>query len=83
MLDGRIADNGSVQEVGFASGHHRLSGVLYRPSRLARGAAVINGATGVPQGFYRAFATWLSKERSRAVLTFDYREFGKSAVENI
>ena len=43
----------------------------------ARAVAVIGAATGVPQGFYRAFATWMA-QRGYAVLTFDYRGMGAS-----
>jgi predicted alpha/beta hydrolase len=43
----------------------------------ARAVAVINAATGVPQGFYRAFAQWLA-QRGYAVLTYDYRGIGQS-----
>ena len=43
----------------------------------ARAVAVINAATGVPQGFYRAFAQWLA-QRGYAVLTYDYRGIGPS-----
>ena len=43
----------------------------------ARAVAVIGAATGVPQGFYRAFASWLA-QRGYAVLTFDYRGMGAS-----
>lgn len=56
----------------------RLGGVLLRPEGVARVAVVIHGATGVPQGFYRAFAEWLVAERGFAVLTYDYRDFGAS-----
>jgi predicted alpha/beta hydrolase len=40
---------------------------------------VLHGATGVPAGYYRAFADWLAEERDLAVLTYDYRDFGASA----
>jgi predicted alpha/beta hydrolase len=43
----------------------------------ARAVAVIHAATGVPQGFYRAFAQWLAR-RGYAVLTYDYRGIGLS-----
>lgn len=39
--------------------------------------AVINSATGVPRGYYRAFAQWLAA-RGYAVLTYDYRGIGGS-----
>ena len=44
----------------------------------ARAAAVIHPATGVPQGYYAAFAEWLARERGVAVLLYDPRGFGAS-----
>ena len=40
-------------------------------------AVVITPATGVPQGFYRAFAQWLA-ERGSTAYTLDYRGIGAS-----
>ncbi len=57
----------------------RLCGRLIRPEGPARLAVVLHGATGVPMGYYRAFATWLAAERAAAVLIYDYRDFGASA----
>lgn len=56
-----------------------LVGRLVRPRGKARAAAVLHGATGVPAGYYRAFADWLAAERDLAVLTYDYRDFAASA----
>jgi predicted alpha/beta hydrolase len=42
-----------------------------------RAVAVVSAATGVPQGFYRAFAQWLAR-RGYAVFTYDYRGIGLS-----
>lgn len=42
-----------------------------------RALVVINGATGVPQRFYRHFARFLAAE-GWAVLTYDYRGMGES-----
>ena len=47
------------------------------PQGRARAVAVISSATGVPRGFYRAFALWLAG-RGYAVLTYDYRGIGGS-----
>ena len=47
-----------------------LVGRLYAPER-PWAAAVLNGATGVPQGFYTHFARWLAAERGVACLTYD------------
>lgn len=43
-------------------------------------AVSINGATGVPASFYLPFARWLALEKNAAVLTWDYRDFGKSGT---
>lgn len=56
-----------------------LAGRLFRPAGRPRAAVVLHGATGVPMGYYRAFAEWLAAERRLAVLTYDYRDFGASA----
>ena len=58
----------------------RLAGTLHRPARAAAVAVVLHGATGVPQGFYQAFAAWLAEARDAVVLTYDYRDFGASAT---
>jgi predicted alpha/beta hydrolase len=54
-----------------------LEGRLFQPEERAIGAILIGGATGVPQGFYAAYARWLSRQ-GWAVLTFDYRGIGLS-----
>ncbi len=51
----------------------------FAPAGTARAVAVISPAAGVPQGFYRAFANWLT-QRGYAVLTYDYRGIGESRV---
>ncbi len=55
-----------------------LVGQLYLPSHPAFAIVVLNGATGVPQRFYRHFARWLAKDRGLACLTYDYRDSGRS-----
>ena len=65
----RIAANGAT-----------LSGRIFIPAGRARAIAVLHGAVGVPQTVYRHFAAWLAAERSIACLTYDYRDFGASAV---
>lgn len=42
------------------------------PTGTAHAVAVVHPATGVPRGYYRAFAQWLAG-RGYAVLTYDYR----------
>jgi predicted alpha/beta hydrolase len=56
-----------------------LAGRLVMPMGTVRAAVVLHGATGVPAGYYRAFADWMAADRSCAVLTYDYRDFGASA----
>ena len=79
MLDMQHSGSRAVSDITFPSGDAQLHGVLYLPSAAPVAAVVLNGATGVPQGFYRAFATWLAEERGIACLTYDYRDFGASA----
>lgn len=82
MRDGAARLEAEVEErsLRFASGGAQLAGRLYQPLRTApRAAVVLNGATGVPQGYYRHFARWLAAERQMACLTYDYADFGESA----
>ncbi|WP_435660159.1 alpha/beta hydrolase family protein [Leisingera caerulea] len=81
MLDRHAEHTAGIreEELRFASGDALLSGRLYRPDGAARAAVVLNGATGVPQRFYRHFARWLAAEQQIACLTFDYTDFGDSA----
>ena len=48
----------------------------------ARARIVVAGATGVPQGFYRIFATHAAA-RGFDVITFDYRGVGDSAPDTL
>ncbi|KNG94464.1 hypothetical protein ATO11_08690 [Pseudaestuariivita atlantica] len=61
------------------SGEAVLAGTLFVPRGAPRAIVVMNSATGVPQRYYRAFATWLAEDKGVAVLTYDYRDFGDSA----
>ncbi len=54
-----------------------LAATCYRPLEERAPAVVVTPATGVPQGFYRAFALWLV-ERGSTVYTLDYRGIGAS-----
>ena len=54
-----------------------LSGLLYKPLNSPVAAVMIAPATGIKQGFYTRFATFLA-EQSIAVLTFDNRGIGDS-----
>ncbi len=59
---------------------HPLAARLYRPEGHPLAVAVLNGAVGVPQTYYRHFAAWLAQTHSIACLTYDYRDFGASAA---
>ncbi|RZL02241.1 MAG: alpha/beta fold hydrolase [Rubrivivax sp.] len=50
----------------------------YQPEGPVRRAVLLSSAMGVPQIFYRPFATWLAQQ-GIAVLTFDCRGMGESA----
>lgn len=54
-----------------------LAATWTEPAGDAHAVAVVSSATGVPRGFYRAFAEWLAG-RGYAVLTYDYRGIGGS-----
>ena len=54
-----------------------LSGLLYKPLDSPVAAVMIAPATGIKQGFYTRFATFLA-EQGIAVLTFDNRGIGDS-----
>lgn len=51
-----------------------LQATLFDPPAPSR-ALIVGGATAVPRGFYRSFATYFA-ERGAAVLTYDYRGSG-------
>lgn len=60
-----------------------LGGVLYMPVFAPRAALILNGATGVPQSYYRAFALWAAARHGLAVLTYDYRGTGRSLTGSL
>ncbi|MCB1340643.1 MAG: alpha/beta hydrolase [Pseudooceanicola sp.] len=74
------AGSAAPEAISFPAEGAILQGVLYLPPSPPRAAVVLNGATGVPQGFYRAFAMWLAETQAIACLTWDYRDFGRSAT---
>jgi predicted alpha/beta hydrolase len=55
----------------------RLGALRYPARGPVRARLVVAGATGVPQGFYRAFASFAA-ERGYETLTLDYRGIGLS-----
>ena len=82
MLDMARASSVVSKALTFPAGDTEVRGNLFRPSSAPRAAVVLNGATGVPHQFYRAFATWLAEEQDIACLTYDYRDFGASARQH-
>lgn len=56
---------------------YMLSATLLEPSEKPIGFIQINSGTGIPKGFYRHFANYLTK-RGYVTVTFDYRGIGKS-----
>lgn len=69
------------EKVGFSAKGARLTGYYYPAQGRVRANLVLHGATGVPQQFYRHFATWAT-ENGIGVLTYDYRDFGESRVQH-
>lgn len=68
----------AVEDFQFPSGPTQLSARLYRPAVEPETVVVLNGATGVPRGYYQHFSRWLAAERGMACLTYDYRDFEHS-----
>ncbi len=60
-----------------AADAHPLAATLFEPKRPPLAAVVINSATGVPRGYYRAYAQFLA-DCGFAVLCYDYRGIGDS-----
>ncbi|MGR7997860.1 alpha/beta hydrolase family protein [Xanthobacter sp. ZOL 2024] len=54
-----------------------LAACYFPPTGPLRANMVLHGATGVPQRYYAAFASWAA-EHGVGVLTYDYRDFGAS-----
>jgi predicted alpha/beta hydrolase len=68
----------SLRPVEFAARDgFRLGGCLYRPAQPNGRAVLVNGAVGVRQQYYAAFAAFL-EERGFTVLTYDYRGIAAS-----
>ena len=60
-----------------------MIGEFFLPVEAARGVVVINGATAVPQTFYRAFAEYTAQEHGFVVFTYDYRDMGRSGNKSV
>jgi predicted alpha/beta hydrolase len=68
----------SLRPVEFAARDgFRLGGILYRPAQPNGRAVLVNGAVGVRQQYYAAFAAFL-EERGFTVFTYDYRGIAAS-----
>ncbi|SHL55721.1 alpha/beta hydrolase family protein [Roseibium suaedae] len=72
------SDEVTIEAVRIPAANLQLAGLIYRPLGASRGLILLNGATGVPQSFYRHFAAWAAREHGFMVLTYDYRGFGQS-----
>jgi predicted alpha/beta hydrolase len=59
-----------------------LGATLHEPVGAPLGAVVIHGATAVPSGYYRRFASFLA-QHGLAVLTYDYRGIGLSRPKSL
>lgn len=70
------AADGTPTTLATADGR-TLAATWHEPPGPARAVALISSAAGVPRGYYRAFAHWLTG-RGYAVLSYDYRGIGGS-----
>lgn len=59
-----------------------IAAKLYVTDGVPRAKLIVAGATGVPQGFYRAFAVYAAS-RGFETLTLDYRGIGLSAPQTL
>ena len=71
-----------TEEVSIPSPSGPLNGRMIRPGGVPRHAIVIHPATGVPQRRYEKFALWLAEHEKAAVLTYDYRDMGRSGAKH-
>ena len=60
-----------------------LVGQLFRPEGSPRAAMLLNGATGVPQDYYRHFAAYAAQVHDLVVMTYDYRDMARSAQSHV
>jgi predicted alpha/beta hydrolase len=68
-----------LEEISFQAKDGRaLAGRLHLPGTEPRFAVVLHGGIGFPASFYADFALWLARTHDVAVLTYDYRDFGRS-----
>ncbi|MEO0487586.1 MAG: alpha/beta fold hydrolase [Pseudomonadota bacterium] len=78
MHQGPITSEVTEERVQIPAGMAVLRGTVFAPNGRAQAMVLLNGATGVPQSYYRAFATWLAARLMAVVVTYDYRDFGRS-----
>lgn len=64
----------------IAADGHPLAATAFEPAGRPVAAVQINGATGVPRRYYRAYAEFLAAQ-GFAVLTYDYRGIGGSRYQ--
>ncbi len=67
-------------EVFKASDGATLVGQLFYPATKPRAVLIVNGAVGVPQKYYSAFAAYAAEKHGVIAFTYDYRDTGKSAT---
>lgn len=72
----------AVAERILASDGFALSLDRYIPDSSPRGLIIVAGAIGVPQAFYKHFASF-ARRRQFEVVTFDYRGIGRSAPPSL
>jgi predicted alpha/beta hydrolase len=75
-LDPATPAQGSPLPLCTADGE-TLQAMLYQPLVPTRGAVLVAGGLGIPQGFYKRFCTWLAG-RGHTVMSFDPRGIGAS-----
>ena len=72
-----------MQSISFTTAdNYEIHGSVFTPSIHVKGRIIVAGATGVPQGFYRRFATF-AKAQGYEVITFDYRGIGSSKPKTL
>lgn len=72
-----------IETINFlAKDDYPLTGTLFRPVRENGVAVVLHPATGVPRGYYRAFAEHLCRQ-GFTLLSYDYRGTGNSIAPNL
>jgi predicted alpha/beta hydrolase len=76
------AESVAPEPVGFAARDGRVLSGLFLSAAAARGALVLNGATGYRREFYLKFARYCA-QRGYHTLLYDYRGMGASAPPDL